>query len=239
VKTLVIVPIYNEETHLARVLNEIKESVSPETEVLAINDGSTDRSAEILDGMQGITVLTHPQNMSYGQTLIDGFRYAIEGDFEAAITMDCDGQHDPRQIPEFEREVASWDIASGSRYLTPSSESAPAARAEINRKLTAMLNELTGLNITDAFCGFKAYRVQALKKLDITEPGYGMPLQVWVQVAAHKLRVKEIPVPLVYLDRKKTFPGKLSQPEERLRYYLSIIERERARYRDLLSRKEC
>jgi len=233
-KTLVIIPIYNEEIYLPEVLEEIKENVSPATEILAVNDGSTDRSGEILERIAGISVLTHPKNMSYGQTLIDGFQYAVEKDFETAITIDCDRQHDPRMIREFEREIASCDIVSGSRYLKPSDETAPGQRAGINARITGLINEITGLNITDAFCGFKAYRVEALKTLDITEPSYGMPLQVWIQIGAHNLRVKEIPVSLVYVDRKRTFPGKLKQPEERLRYYLSIIEKETARYKHLL-----
>jgi len=234
VKTLLIVPIYNEEKYLSEVVDEIKKNVSAATEVLAINDGSTDRSGEILAEVPDITVLTHPENMGYGQTLIDGFRCALEGGYEATITIDCDWQHEPHLIGEFEKEVASCDIVSGSRYLKPSDETAPAERAEINRKITALINEITGLNITDAFCGFKAYRVEALRKLHITEPSYGMPLQLWIQAAAQKLRVKEVPVGLIYVDRKRTFPGKLRERAHRLRYYLSIIERETARYRHLL-----
>lgn len=233
-RTLLIVPVYDEEKYLPEVVEEIKENVSPGTEILAINDGSTDRSGEILEGIPGIRVLTHPANMGYGQTIIDGFRHAIDGGFEAAITMDCDRQHDPRMIGEFQREIAFCDIASGSRYLRPADESPPADRAGINRKITRLVNEITGLHITDAFCGFKAYRVEALRKLDITEPSYGMPLQLWVQAGAHRLRVKEVPVELVYVDRSRTFPGKLEDPSQRLRYYLSVIEREAARYRHLL-----
>ncbi len=234
VKTLVIVPVYNEEKYLPDVVEEIKNNVSPGTEVLAINDGSTDRSGKILEKIAGITVLVHPVNMDYGQTLIDGFQYAVERGFETAITIDCDRQHDPHMIAEFEKDIADCDIVSGSRYLQPSDETAPAERAEINRKITALINKITGLNITDAFCGFKAYRVEALSKLDITEPSYGMPLQVWIQAAAQKLRVKEVPVGLVYVDRKRTFPGKLRERAQRFRYYLSIIEKETARYSHLL-----
>jgi glycosyltransferase involved in cell wall biosynthesis len=233
-KTLLIVPIYNEERYLSGVIEEIKKNVTPTTGILAINDGSTDRSGKVLESIPDIRVLTHTQNLGYGQTLMDGFRYAVNGGFDTAITIDCDWQHEPHFIREFEKEIAFWDIVSGSRYLRPSNETPPAERAEINRKVTEILNEKTGLKLTDAFCGFKAYRVAALKKLDLTEPDYGLPLQLWVQAAAHRLRIKEIPVGLVYFDRTRDFAGELRDPSQRLRYYLSIIEKEVARYARLL-----
>ncbi len=233
-KTLLIVPIYNEEKYLTGVLDEVRKHISPTAHVVVINDGSTDHSGEILDSIPGMTVLTHSDNMGYGRTLIDGFQYAIGNGFEIAITIDCDWQHEPHLIGEFEREISGCDIVSGSRYLKPSNETPPAERAEINRKITHRINDITGLNITDAFCGFKAYRVEALKKLDLTEPDYGMPLQLWIQAAAHGLRVKEVPVGLVYFDHSRDFAGELRNPTQRLRYYLSIIEKESARFSRVL-----
>jgi glycosyltransferase involved in cell wall biosynthesis len=233
-RTLLIIPIYNEERYLPGVLEEIKKNVSSRTEILAVDDGSTDRSRVVLEATPGVKILSHESNMGYGQTLIDGFRYAIEGGFETAITIDCDWQHEPRFIRDFEREIAFWDIASGSRYLRPSNESPPAKRAEINRKITKIINEATGLSLTDAFCGFKAYRVESLKKLELSETDYGMPLQLWVQAAARNLRVKEIPVGLVYFDHSRAFAGELRNPTQRYRYYLSVIERELAIWKDAL-----
>jgi glycosyltransferase involved in cell wall biosynthesis len=238
-KTLLIVPIYNEEKYLTGVLDEVRKHISPGTELLAINDGSTDRSGKILERIPGVTVLSHSRNMGYGRTLIDGFQYAIGNGFETAITIDCDWQHEPHLIGEFEREISSCDIVSGSRYLKPSNETPPAERAEINRKITDLINEMTGLGITDAFCGFKAYRVKSLRKLDLTEPDYGMPLQLWIQAAAHGLRVVEIPVGLVYVDHSRDFAGELRNPTQRLRYYLSIIENESARFPRHLHRGEA
>jgi glycosyltransferase involved in cell wall biosynthesis len=236
-KTLLIIPIYNEERYLSAVIEEVKKNVTPTTGILAINDGSTDRSGTMLENIPDLRVLSHSHNLGYGRTLIDGFRYAIDGGFETAITIDCDWQHEPHFIREFEKEIAFWDIVSGSRYMRPSNETPPADRAEINRKITAIINGRTGLNLTDSFCGFKAYRVEALKKLDLTEPDYGMPLQLWVQAAAQRLRIKEIPVGLVYFDRCRDFAGRLRKPTERVRYYLSIVEKEIARFEHLLPAK--
>ena len=79
------------------------------------------------------------------------------------------------------------------------------------------------MNLTDAFCGFKAYRRDALAELHPTVASWGMPLQVWVQAACHGLRVKEVAVPRVYLDPKRAFGGVLDGAEARLAYYRRVI----------------
>jgi dolichol-phosphate mannosyltransferase len=77
--------------------------------------------------------------------------------------------------------------------------------------------------LTDAFCGFKAYRREALAKLHITETGWGMPLQAWVQAGKLGLRVKEVGVPRLYLDPNRAFGGVLNDAAERLAYYRRVI----------------
>jgi dolichol-phosphate mannosyltransferase len=93
----------------------------------------------------------------------------------------------------------------------------------INRQVTAEINERYGFTITDAFCGFKAYRRPALAGLRITETGWGMPLQLWVQAARLGLRVKEVGVPRLYLDPTRAFGGVLNDAEERLAYYRRVL----------------
>jgi hypothetical protein len=143
------------------------------------------------------------------------------------VTIDCDGQHEPQRICDLAAACRHFDIASGSRYLeTPvSTEQVPTDRLSINREITKELNERLGLNITDAFCGFKAYRSTALSKLNLTEAGYAMPLELWVQAAWHGLRVSEVPVPLIYLDEERSFGGALDAADLRLKYYREVIER--------------
>ena len=112
--------------------------------------------------------------------------------------MDCDGQHEPARIPVLYEAIHDADIVSGSRYLRDFRQDSlptPADRLEINRTITDELNARFGLNLTDAFCGFKAYRRAALAELHPTVAGWGMPLQVWVQAACHGLRIKEVAVP--------------------------------------------
>jgi dolichol-phosphate mannosyltransferase len=140
--------------------------------------------------------------------------------------MDCDGQHEPSRIPVLLEAIHDVDIVSGSRYLRDFRQDtlAPQDRRRINEQITSELNERFGLNLTDAFCGFKAYRREALAKLRLTETGWGMPLQLWVQAARLGLRIKEVGVPRVYLDPNRAFGGVLDDPSERLAYYRSIID---------------
>src|SRR5437773_782225 len=101
---------------------------------------------------------------------------------------------------------------------------APPSCWRINHIITAELNEQFGLPLTDAFCGFKAYRREALEKLRITETGWGMPLQLWVHAARLGLRIKEVGVPRLYLDPSRAFGGVLNNEEERLAYYRRILD---------------
>jgi dolichol-phosphate mannosyltransferase len=92
------------------------------------------------------------------------------------------------------------------------------------------LNQITDFGITDAFCGFKAYRVAALADLELEESGYSMPLQFWIQAKALGLRVTERAVSRIYDDPNRKFGGVLDDPERRLAYYLDTIRKERERW---------
>jgi glycosyltransferase involved in cell wall biosynthesis len=221
-KTLTAIPIYNEERHLAKVLGEVRR-YSPN--ILVVNDGSTDDTAQLLADQKDIAVITHPQNRGYGAALISAFHYALKHEFEVLVTMDCDGQHEPARIPVLLEAIHDADIVSGSRYLRDFRQNslAPEDRRRINQIITSELNALLGLHLTDTFCGFKAYRRSALAKLDITETGWGMPLQLWVQAALAGLSIKEIGVPRVYLDPTRAFGGTMNDAEQRLSYYRSVI----------------
>ena len=83
------------------------------------------------------------------------------------------------------------------------------------------------MKLTDSFCGFKAHRVAAVRRLRLDEPGYAFPLQFWVQCARAGLRIKEIPVRRIYLDTRREFGGTLDDPAARLQHYLEVLLRER------------
>jgi dolichol-phosphate mannosyltransferase len=226
-RTLIVMPLFNERPTVARVLGEVRRA-APDADLLVVDDGSTDGSSDILKRHTGIFVISHQENKGYGQSLIDGFVYAIENNYEAVVTIDCDEQHEPRQIPDFLDALRDADIVSGSRYLDPSSggDPAPPDRRRLNEEITAKVRAITGYPITDAFCGFKAYRGDALRLMRLTEPSYGMPLQVWVQAAHYRLRIKELPTARIYKNPERRFWGGLDDAEVRKRYYEGVLERE-------------
>jgi glycosyltransferase involved in cell wall biosynthesis len=236
-RPVIIMPLYNEEDTLAQVLAEVRRYT--DAQILVVNDGSTDGSAEILSTCgRGIEVITHPQNEGYGQSLIDGFRYAIGREFDVAVTIDCDRQHEPHLIPRFLEESARFDIVSGSRYhpdAPGTQDPAPPDRQRINAEVTRIINALTGYGLTDAWCGFKAYQVADLARMRLDERSYGLPLQVWLQAWHLGLTVTEIPVPRIYKNPARRFWGGLDDPEARMTYYLSIIDREVSRWRNSTS----
>lgn len=221
-KFLTAIPVYNEARHLRAVLAEVRR-YSPH--ILVVNDGSTDRTGELLAREEGLTVISHPTNRGYGAALISAFAYTLRQDVDVLVTMDCDGQHEPARIPVLLEAIHDADLVSGSRYLRNfrQDSKAPQDRRQINRQVTADLNARFGLRLTDAFCGFKAYRREALAKLHVTETGWGMPLQLWVQAAHLGLRVKEVGVPRLYLDPDRAFGGVLDDAGERLAYYHRVI----------------
>lgn len=230
-RALIIMPVYNEAPTVAQVLDEVRRHT--DADIVVVNDGSTDRSGEILARyLPAIEILTHAQNEGYGQSLIDGFRFAISRGYEAAVTIDCDLQHEPRMIPQFLERLPGFDIVSGSRYHPdepPGQDVAPPDRRRLNEEITRMINELTGYHLTDAWCGFKAYRVSGLARMRLDERSYGMPLQVWLQAARLGLTVTEIAVPRIYKNPNRRFWGGLDDPEARRTYYLAIIDREMSR----------
>lgn len=230
-RLLTALPVYNEAAHVPGVLEAVRR-YSPE--ILVVNDGSSDGTAEALARETDIHVVTHPKNQGYGAALRSAFNYALNNDYDVLVTIDCDGQHQPELIPEMAAALFTngeeWDIISGSRYLKhfDGDSLPPEDRRRINMDITQALNKRLELELTDGFCGFKAYRVPVLKMLNVTELGYAMPLQVWVQAAANGLRIKEFPVPLIYLDEKRSFGGSLDDSKKRLAHYREVINRELA-----------
>lgn len=225
---LTAVPVYNEARHVRDVLARTRRS-SPD--ILVVNDGSTDGTAALLDDEPGLLRIDHPTNRGYGAALISAFAFALKHGYDVLVTMDCDGQHEPSRIPLLLEAIQGADIVSGSRYLRDFQQdgAAPQDRRRINRTITRELNERCGLNLTDAFCGFKAYRTEALKKFEITDLGYAMPLQVWVQAAQHGMSVVEVAVPLIYLDESRAFGGALDDAEYRLNHYREVFRTALAR----------
>ncbi len=239
-KYLILLPVYNEQDSLEEIIHQL-EKYRDVSDILVIDDGSEDRTPGLLSKMKEIEVIRHESNYGYGAALIEGFQYAIEKEYEYVITIDSDKQHQPDEIEKFMRmnEKTHFDIISGSRYLFTSEEhfkKAPDDRRKVNMRITREINNITGYELTDSFCGFKLYKVEALKRLNLTEQGYGMPLQLWLQACWNELAVKEIPVELIYFDRNKGVSNSFVNVCERYKYYLKIIEKELNNHEDISTR---
>jgi glycosyltransferase involved in cell wall biosynthesis len=230
VKLLIAIPVFNEHKYVNRVLDTVRRY---NADVLVIDDGSTDGTGDLLAARTDIRLIRHHRNQGYGQSLIDAFAHADAQQFDWVITMDCDEQHEPARIPDFIRaiETDQWDIVSGSRYLRQSAEDdlPPGDRRRINATITAELNRRLGLELTDAFCGYKAHRVSAMRKVKLDETGYAFPLQLWPAAVRAGLRITEIPVRLIYNDPNRHFGGSLDDPQKRLQHYLGVMEAEIAK----------
>lgn len=223
-RSAVVLPVYNEADTVSAVLDAVRDVFCGQ--VVVVDDGSTDGTSSLLAGRSDISVVTHDTNLGYGRSLIDGFDMALAMGADAVVTMDCDGQHEPAHIPEFLAALDECAIASGSRYLPESRVvgTAPPERQDVNRRITEVINSATGWSITDAFCGFKAYRAEALSRLHLAEPGYAMPLELWARAYQAGLCVVERPVERIYFDGDRSFGEDLDDPDRRLRYYLRVWE---------------
>lgn len=234
---LVSIPIYNEQKYVRTVLDEIRRFAN---NILVIDDGSTDDTPLLL-ARQPVEVIRHAVNRGYGRSIQDAFRWAQSYGYDWLITIDCDEQHEPASLPDFYDRI-KWgnaDVISGSRYLDaqPQSTPPPPDRQHINAIMTQTINAHTNLQITDAFCGFKAYRINALKEMTLTEPGYAFPMQFWVQAVAHRLQVVEIPIRLIYKDPNRRFGELLDNPAHRLTHYQDALDRELAKFPEIFARR--
>ena len=226
-RLLIAVPVYNERKYVGPVLDKIK---LHHPDILVVDDGSTDGTADILAARADVHTIRHAVNRGYGQSLIDAFAWADAKAYDWVVTIDCDEQHEPERIPDFIRAIETdrWDLISGSRYLAPSGEDdlPPVDRRSINATITKLLNDLFDLGITDAFCGYKAQRVASMRQLRLDEPGYAFPMQLWPRAVQNGLRITEIPVRLIYNDPTRHFGGLLDDAGVRLNHYMDVLRRE-------------
>jgi len=230
-RVLIAIPIYNEENHVESVLERVSEFAD---NILVLDDGSTDGTAEILNDLRepmGLDIIRHEANIGYGCSIRQAYQRAHRDGYDWVITMDCDDQHEPERLPDFFEAIQrdDLDIISGSRYLKSGNgwdaDLPPADRRAINATITKEINDRLGLTLTDGFCGFKAHRVSAMAKLNLTDNGYAFPMQLWVQAIANGLRIGEIPVELIYNNLHRTFGGGLDNPEIRLTHYRCVMYR--------------
>lgn len=203
----VFITAYNEEAMIGDVLSGFEIPC----DIYVIDDGSADRTAEIAEEM-GARVISHPVNAGQGVALLTAFSFFLKQDYDIIIEMDGDGQHDPREIPKFLEKIqkTNADIVAGSRLLGTDYKGAPLPRRIFLSPLTWVLNKLTGYSLSDSMCGFRAFRLTALKKAerflsDMSEPEY-IASEMWIKFARAGLKVENVPITLS--ARKKGFSYK-------------------------------
>lgn len=225
--TCVVMPVYNEGATVSGVLDAVRGYF--DGWLVVVDDGSVDATVDLVAARPDVLLCRHEGNRGYGASLRTGFEAALGLGAETVITMDCDGQHEPRHLTEFCERLrdCGTDIVSGSRYLPGSAagDTPPPDRRSVNERVTGIINGATGWDLTDAFCGFKAYTAQALRRVRIDEPGYAMPLEFWARAWRAGLSVCEMPVERIYFDHDRSFGEHLDDPELRIKYYLSVWER--------------
>jgi dolichol-phosphate mannosyltransferase len=205
VRVLVVLPTYNEAENVARVLREIRRAL-PEGGVLVVDDGSPDGTADIADAVAGeiggIDVLRRPGKAGLGSAYRAGFAWGLARGWDAMVEMDADFSHEPSALPGLVAPLeAGADLSVGSRYV-------PGGSIPNWRWHRRLLSEggnryaavLLGMPVSDSTSGFRAYRADMLRKLDldrIRADGYGFQIEMVHEVLLHGGTVVEVPIRFV------------------------------------------
>jgi glycosyltransferase involved in cell wall biosynthesis len=196
VRGIAIVPALNEERAIAHVVDEIR-AYDPELEIVVVDDGSLDGTAQVARAA-GARVLRLPFNLGIGGAVQTGFRYAHENEFEYAVRVDGDGQHDPAQLGAVVQPLmrGAADIVVGSRYLSPGGDG---YRSSVPRRmgiriLARVVSALTGQRITDPTSGFQALNRKAIALFAADYPHDYPEVEALVLLLRHRLRLREVPI---------------------------------------------
>lgn len=190
----VIVPTYNNHKTLKKVLDSILDFTQ---NIIIVNDGSTDETNEILKQYSQFTQIHHPKNLGKGRALRNGFRKAIELNFEYAITIDSDGQHFASDIPSFIEEIQNQpnSLLIGSRNMTQ--ENVPKKSSFGNKFSNFWFKFETGIELQDTQSGFRLYPLKLIPKRFYTNK-FEFEIEVIVRSAWKGIVVKNIPIQVLY-----------------------------------------
>jgi glycosyltransferase involved in cell wall biosynthesis len=194
-RRIAIVPALNEEACIAGVIGEIR-AFDPGFEVVVVDDGSVDRTAEVAEA-KGAHVVRLPFNLGIGGAVQTGFRFAAERGYDLAVRVDGDGQHDPGELARIIRPVLEdeADIAIGSRFSTDEGgyRSSRSRRVGI-RILAWTVSRIVRQRVTDTTSGFQALNRKGIELFAADYPHDYPEVEATVMVARHRLRLREVPV---------------------------------------------
>ena len=206
-KTLIIIPTYNELENLRPILNEIF-SFAPQTDVLVVDDNSPDGTGKLADEISvenpHVHVLHRAGKLGLGTAYIAGFKYAIAHDYDAAFEMDADFSHDPRYLPDFLKAIEEADLVIGSRYIpggdTPNWSF---TRRMISGCGNIFARFMLGIPVHDCTAGYRCYRREVLESIDldtIQSQGYAFQVELAYRVMRQGFKIVETPI--VFMDRR-------------------------------------
>jgi dolichol-phosphate mannosyltransferase len=201
-RVLVVLPTYNEIENIDTVLRQIRAAL-PDGSVLVVDDGSPDGTADRAEALNGelgsIAVLRRPAKAGLGSAYRAGFRRGLDQGFDALVEMDADLSHDPAVLPRLVGPLAGGaDLAIGSRYVPGGAiPDWPFLRRAISRVGCWYARVMLGLSVHDATAGFRAYRAEALRDIDleaVRADGYGFQVEMAYRVERNGGRVVEVPI---------------------------------------------
>lgn len=213
-KVLIFIVAYNAEKTIESILSRIPvKDLPPGTEVLVIDDCSTDKTfetasanRELLDGLK-LIVLCNPENQGYGGNQKIGFQFAIKNKFDVVALLHGDGQYAPEKLPELIQPVISGEAEAcfGSRMLERRAalkNGMPLYKYLGNRILTIFQNLILGMHLTEFHSGYRIYSVAALKQLQFkyNTNDFHFDTEIIIQFAMQGFRIKELPIPTYYGD---------------------------------------
>jgi dolichol-phosphate mannosyltransferase len=206
-RTLIIIPTYNETENLRPILEAIFSYVSA-TDILVVDDNSPDGTGELADAIASedtrVHVLHRPGKLGLGTAYIAGFKYAIEHGYDVAFEMDADFSHDPRYLPAFLEAIEYADLVIGSRYVhgggTPNWS---LVRRFISGGGNIFARFMLGIPVHDCTAGYRCYRREVLENIDlesIQSQGYAFQIELAHRVMQQGFRIVEIPI--IFMDRR-------------------------------------
>ncbi|HLX59259.1 MAG TPA: polyprenol monophosphomannose synthase [Ktedonobacteraceae bacterium] len=206
-KTLIIIPTYNEYDNLRPLLQQIGTYASA-SDILIVDDNSPDGTGKLADEIHAqnaqVNVLHRAGKLGLGTAYIAGFKYAIECQYDAAFEMDADFSHDPRYLPDFLREIEHADLVIGSRYIqgggTPNWS---LLRRFISGGGNVFARFMLGIPVHDCTAGYRCYKRSVLESIDLdTVESQGYAFQVELAYRVYKHGYKIVETPIIFLDRR-------------------------------------
>ncbi len=193
-KICALIPSYNESRTIGPLVERVK---AKGLDVVVVDDGSIDRTAEIAE-QAGAYVLKHRRNLGKGASLKEGFRYILNKDYNAVITMDADGQHSPEDIPKFISKACEpdADMIVGNRMSA--SRGMPSIRWLTNNFMSSLISLICRRKIPDTQCGFRLIKRKVLKELNPTSANYEIESEAIIEAHYKGFKIKSIPIQTIY-----------------------------------------